>query len=82
MTTGRGLHTHHRSYRSHPLQKDSGDCLGKPSVISTSMRKQSIHVFEGFDLIGVPHLQHNLEKCKKLGKVIYSVYTLDLIKTN
>ncbi len=46
------------------------------------MRKQSIHVFEGFDLIGVPHLQHNLEKCKKLGKVIYSVYTLDLIKTN
>lgn len=35
-------------------------CLYKPSVISTWFLKQATHIFAGFDIISVPHSQHNL----------------------
>lgn len=50
------------TYLLHPLQKIIRDCLGKPSVMSTWVRKHAIHILEGLDSIGVPHWQHKLFK--------------------
>ena len=50
-----------RIYLSQNLQKYIITCFGMSDVISTFVRKQPTHMFEGFGAIATPHSQHNLK---------------------
>src|SRR3989338_255850 len=50
-------------YRPHPRHHCTVICFGIPSVMSTWLRRQSMHMFALFGAISVPHMQHRMLFC-------------------
>ena len=64
-----------QNYLSQPLQNCKYACFWIPSVISTVVRIQPTHIFDGLGGVGVPHWQHNLNKTRRLAKSTEQLFT-------